>query len=171
MKKMTIALGLLLATALSTQAQEKSFLVYGGLDGGGGEFKIDAGVGYQFDKNLTAGINIMSQSDGYAGGSIVDFEVGPFVRYTKSISPLFSIYGQANFGFGSGTKTSTLNLGIVPGVQMNIKNGWAIYSQYGNIGWSRTTINSVSTSATNFSLGRGMMFGIQKNIGSFSEKK
>jgi hypothetical protein len=175
MKKMTIALGLCLAMAFSAQAQQKSILVYGGLDGfsnsASTEFSLDLGVGYQFDEHLTAGINIMTKSDGYAIGSPVNFMAGPFLRYTKPVTQLISLYGQASFGFGSGTNISTMNFSIVPGAQINIKSGWAVYMELGNIGWNRTSASSVSTSVTNFSLGKGVTFGIQKNIGGIINKK
>jgi hypothetical protein len=175
MKKITIALGLCIAMAMSATAQEKSILVYGGLDGfrnsANSEFKLDLGVGYQFDQNLTAGINIMSKSDGYTGGSAVNFMVGPFVRYTKPMTQLISLYGQAGFGFGSGTNITEMNFNLLPGAQLNIKQGWAIYMEFGNIGWSRTSVSSVATASTNYNLGRGLTFGIQKNIGGIMPKK
>jgi hypothetical protein len=171
MKKMTIALGLCLAMAFGAQAQQNSVLVYGGLDGGSGEYSFDLGLGYQFNENLTAGINIMNKSDGYSVGSPVNFMAGPFLRYTKPMTQLISLYGQANFNFGSGNSVTIMNLSVVPGAQINIKQGWAIYMEFGNVGWTSTSINSNAKSATSFNLGRGLTFGIQKNIGGLMGKK
>jgi hypothetical protein len=172
MKKMTIALGLMFTMAIGAQAQQKSILAYGGIDGGNGEYNLDLGIGYQFDQSLTAGINIMNQSDGYAGTSApVKFMAGPFLRYTKPMTQLISLYGQADLSFGSGNSVSATSLNFTPGAQINIKNGLALTMNLGNISWYRTSSGSVSASNNYFNLGRGFMFGIQKNFGGNAGRK
>ncbi len=171
MKKITIILSMLVASFAGANAQTGSYLLFGGIDGasssGTTPFSINAGFGYQFNESLTAGLLLDYQNDDYATittSMTPNFLVGPFIRQTKSLSSLFSFYNQIGLKFGSQSSVTTINIGYTPGLQLNVKNGLAVYMEMGDISFSSLSGGGSSTNATSFNLGRALSIGIQKNF-------
>src|SRR5258705_971895 len=114
MKKVLVAALALVSLTQAAKAQKGSVLLYGNLnvtstkdenDSKSSEFSVAPGIGYQFNDNWTAGVNLgvngskdeINNSGNYNKTS--GFAAGPFIRYTKTLGNIFSIYGQGNFNY------------------------------------------------------------------------
>jgi opacity protein-like surface antigen len=192
MKKTFLSLLLLAGISTASIAQEGSVLVYGNAgfssnkDAGNSKtttYSFSPGVGYQFSENWTAGIGLGlngSKTDVSNTGDVFkssQFNVGPFVRYTQKLSDIFSLFGQANFNYLSSKfepvnqptrKTNGFNVGIIPAVQMNVKNGFALNFGFGGIEFGSQKVDAPganSSNSFNFTFGQQVNFGISKNFG------
>jgi len=190
MKKFILAL-LAAGSAMCANAQSGSWLLYGNvnfdlyhLKDGVPETKqfgsVMPGLGYQFNDNWTVGL-----SGGYALLSIKDttgvtdkrwntseFRVGPFVRYTKNISPLFSFYTQLDLGYLGGkmtfdndelpgSKFSGFYAGLTPAVMVHVHNGFALNFGFGGLGFTSRKFDGADNASSDF----GLTFGQQINVG------
>ncbi len=129
MKKfLLLALGITAAT--TTFAQPGTWLVYGNgsfsqnnnsnnnisAQGNNTNWSVAPGIGYQFNKHLTAGIQgsythtengqyllydpiSSSMPYYYSGGISIDWSAGAFFRYTQKVGKVFFLYGQANMSY------------------------------------------------------------------------
>ncbi len=192
MKKTILLLMLMAGITTAALAQEGSVLVYGnaGLssnknanDSKSSSYSIRPGIGYQFSENWTAGLSFGvdgSRSElGTTGNfnKINGFSVGPFVRYTHKISDLFSLFGQADVNYNSSkftpfgnpsTTVNGFNVGIIPAVQMNVKNGFALNFGFGGIEYGSSKVDAPganSSNSFNLTFGQQVNFGISKNFG------
>jgi hypothetical protein len=185
MKKIISTLIVVCAIATASNAQYRSVLVYGNAGVGSNKNaagtktfngSFNPGVGYQFSNELTAGLNlgIGSSSITPMGGTaakISNLSFGPFVRYTKVLSNMFGVFGQANVGINSnraaGTATgSGVYANIQPSAYVNLKNGFALNFTFGSLGFGTQKATGATTSSSGFGLdfGTGAGFGISKNF-------
>jgi hypothetical protein len=151
------------------------------------------GIGYQFNKNWTVGINfgIGMSTMTNDNGSITtedkmrELMVGPFVRYTTPISKTFFIFNQVNLSYLNGKMTdddgvpgtpdieSSYNgfaANWFPAVGVNFTKCMAFTLDFGGLGyakrtWDLTGPQEVSESAFDFNFGRTFNIGIQANLG------
>lgn len=131
MKKLILAL--LAVSAITTaNAQKNSILVYGSagvnfsntdLGGAAGtdadhntsNYYIAPGIGYQFHKNMTLGLQgsysrskdqmLQARFNNFTTSETQinsEWQLGAFYRYTQYLSPIFSVYAQVNAGYVSG---------------------------------------------------------------------
>jgi len=201
MKKVILAALILLSLAKTTNAQQGSILLYGNLgfsstsstEGSnttkGTNFSIMPGVGYQFNDKWTTGLNIgiISNSTTPNGGTsstTSTFNIGPFLRYTKPLSNIFSVYGQLDLGYTStsyptvdGVSTPSLSgfaASVWPAIAINVNNGFALNFAFGAISYSSNsqTVSGTKNSSNSFgiSFGSGASFGVSKNFGGSSKK-
>lgn len=134
MKKLILAL-IAVATVYTADAQKGSVLAYGtaGIhtmknDNGGGNdskqfnWNINPGVGYQFTKNITVGLqggfqNMKNTTNvSTTTGAITtltetitksnEWQAGVFFRYGMRISKLFTLYDQVDLSYLAGKSTS-----------------------------------------------------------------
>ncbi len=157
-------------------------------------FGIAPSVGYQFSNNWGAGLALgydYSQVRSTPSGSLVEtkktsntFAVGPFLRYTKHISPMFFVNGQLNAMYLTGkTKTEAagvttttgringVDVNIMPSVGINITRTMALTGAFGRLGFQtlkdeEPTNASVYTRENVFdaTFGREFMLGVQWNF-------
>jgi len=190
MKKTILSLMLMAGITTAALAQEGSVLVYGnaGLssnkiadDSKSSSYSILPGIGYQFSENWTAGLSFGVYGSRSEFGATVNknngFSVGPFVRYTHKISDLFSLFGQADVNYNSSkftpfgnpsTTVNGFNVGIIPAVQMNVKNGFALNFGFGGIEYGSSKVDAPganSSNSFNLTFGQQVNFGISKNFG------
>jgi hypothetical protein len=183
MKKIfAIAVATLIAGTLF--AQKGSILVYG--NASMTSSKDDAknkttvsqrmpGIGYQFNKNWTAGLafdlmNSKSKTDaGTEFAKKSNFSVGPFVRYTKNLSSTFSVFGQLDAMFGTSksgvaveTKTNTMNLGVTPAVSVHVTKKMAMNFSFGGLSYATS---KVDLAGANTESDLNLTFGKTTNIG------
>ncbi len=144
-------------------------------------FAFNPKVGYQFTDNWTVGVETSIASSKFENGpsesKLNQFSVGPFVRYTKSLSDLFSVYGDLGIGYQDyKTRNSGPNgfVGTVkgdgfytsfnPALLLNIKKGFGLNFSLG--GMSYKTMNTETTDNSSFALDFGKTFtiGISKNF-------
>jgi hypothetical protein len=192
MKKTFLSLLLLAGISTASFAQQGSVLVYGNAgfsstknasDSKSFNYSFSPGLGYQFSEKWTVGLELgangsrseigitgnFNKSSGYAAG--------PFVRYTKNLSDLVSLFGQASFNYTSAksepfnnpsTTVNGFNLGIIPAVQLNVKNGFALNFGFGGIKYGSSKVDVPGAKASNtlsFTFGQQVNFGISKNFG------
>lgn len=184
MKKIFTVLAIGLAS-FGANAQKGSILVYGnaGLSSSKDAAKnktstsqLMPGIGYQFNKNWTAGLAfdlMSSKTKSDAGTELAkssNFAVGPFVRYTRSLSSTFSVFGQFDAMFGSGktgvaveTKTNTLNLGITPAVSVNVSKKMAMNFSFGGLSYATSKVDAANA---NTETDLNLTFGKTMNIGA-----
>ena len=199
MKQLFLAL-LAVGSITAANAQKGTILVYGtaGItvnnnDGpGAGEtsttnWNFNPGVGYQFHKNMTVGVQ-----GGYANSQMVEktfvpfaipqtfemhsemheWSVGAFYRYTHYFSPMFALWGQLDLSYISGRMaTDTFNL-------TGIGRGTDNYDGFSAMITPALAINVHNGLALNFGIGglgyrtvnwdRAQLFGVDDNTFSFT---
>jgi hypothetical protein len=187
MKKMMVSAALLLATCTGAFAQKGSILLYGNIEGSrnstngtlnNSSFNFNPGIGYQFDDNFTAGLNLNYETmDPNSTTTNSMFTAGPFVRYSKMVTPLFSAFGQLDANFGTGTnKVGTTsadygvtNIGFTPAISMHIKKGLCLNFNVGGINLNSTKPQGgVSSSDFGYNFGRSIVIGLSKNFSSYA---
>jgi Outer membrane protein beta-barrel domain len=216
MKKLVLVMLIVIGFATASNAQKGSLLVYGNLNFASNtdsfglksnNYSINPGIGYQFSDKWTAGLNFSfggSQVEKSATSSgnpvpsgnynkVSFFNAGPFLRYTYSISSIFSIYGQADFNYLSGNSTPYQVVGgsytgfgtdLFPAIDVNLKNGFALNFSFGGISYQSKTYTGTAYNPTNpgtdppssanlfaFTFGQGATFGISKNFGIKKSKQ
>ena len=130
MKKMILAL-LAVATVGTASAQKNTFLVYGnagvatnktdnGATVGTNEntfWNITPGVGFQFNKHLTVGLqggyasqkgitNTFGATSMKNTGTNREWQLGAFFRYTQPLTGIFNMWTQLDLGYVSGKNTT-----------------------------------------------------------------
>lgn len=210
MKKLILA-ALAVGSIATAQAQKAgSILVYGNIgvsrnvtttdDGILGTPDVDnidfgfnfmPGVGYQFNKNWTVGMNlgIMFNRTSTDPETVETrerhFAIGPFVRYTMPINKTFFLFHQFNLAYLDGKKTTDnpspafdpvsdsygLYAGILPAVGVNVTKCIALNFAMGglNYTWQRESdnVSPIETTSSHFDLtfGRQFSIGISANLG------
>lgn len=183
-------------------AQKNTLLVFGnvgyhntthqGTDNKESSFNFNPGVGYQFSDHWTAGIRAdinSAKSDNFINTGIgvtpikykySETGVGPFVRYSKSLSDIFSVYGQVEAGFGSGkdkyngvtaTKYTGFRSNLFPAIGINLHKGFALNADFGGLSYNTSKVKgtSGSTNTFDFTFGSTIKIGVSKNF-SFKKK-
>jgi hypothetical protein len=142
-------------------------------------------VGYQFDKHWTVGARARftkykSVNPGQSEFTSTAFAAGPFLRYTKQLSDIFYLYGQAEGLFGNvkskstggligETKTTTLNL--FPAVFVNLKNNFGLNFNLGGLSYTKRKADSFQETGVDINFGRTASIGISKNFGLKKKSK
>ena len=149
-------------------------------------FNFSPKVGYQFNDNWTVGgeSSISKSKSIYTSGEYKsnNFSVGGFVRYSKPLGTLFSVYADLGTGyqnveqthynggldpFLSTTKANGIYVGVTPALLLNINKGFGLNFNIGSLGYStlnNTTNNGTDTKNFNFSFGQAFSVGISKNF-------
>lgn len=187
--------------AVTAKAQKGSVLLYGDLSFGSSKnsaetkntsFDFNPGVGYQFNNNWTAGLNLGIGSDKTTPAGTTptitknsNFNVGPFVRYTQPLAGVFSIFGQLNANYLSGkTKTEVgsvsaeskydgFGINLFPAIGVNLKNNFALNFNFGGLGYTTTKNKAAGSNSSNsfgLTFGQFMNIGISKNFGGSKKK-
>jgi hypothetical protein len=182
MKKVILSVLIIATSVVAANAQKGSILVYGNVgiatsnSGISGNPKttvssFSPAVGYQFNDNWTTGVSF-SYSNTNANYTDQTLSISPFIRYAKSISPIFAIYGQFQAGYvhesenPGNYKANGFNAQLFPAVFINIKNSFGLNFSFGGIEYNTLKPSGGST-VNSFSLtfGQGASFGISKNFG------
>lgn len=137
-------------------------------------------VGYQFSNHLTVGLtsDLSTEKASGGGNSVSDnsFDLGPFIRYTKSLSDIFSVYGQLQGVYGSYKDQITaapatlegnrVNVQVFPAVFINLKNNFGLNLNIGGLSY-RTDLpkGGSSTNTFNVNFGQEVNVGVSKNFG------
>ncbi len=183
MKKL-FTLSLFVASFFVSQAQTGTVLVGGNVgiatnSDDQTSLNFNPFVGYQFNNNWTAGLafGLASQKQDDAGDTYktTALAVGPFVRYTHSISDIFSVFGQfeaqyvnAKSKFNSTTvgEGNGFGLNLYPAVFVNVKNGFGLNFDFGGINYASVKPKGGSAeNAFQFNFGKTINIGISKNFG------
>ena len=179
MKKVFLSLLLAGASVVGVRAQSNTLLVYGNVNVDSqkaGNTTVNSsnfspGVGYQWDNNWTAGINLSlnnrSTTSNLTTVKSSSVAVGPFVRYTQPLAGIFAIYGQFNADILSGKNYSGFQGTIFPAIGVNLKNSFALNFTFGSLSYTtlKTDGDANPTTAFHFGFGSGAGFGISKNFG------
>lgn len=185
----------LLASLTVAKAQKNTVLVGGNVaveskkEPGGlsGEsktttFEFNPTVGYQFNNSWTAGvvagIGTAKVTYGSTEEKVNTINAGPFIRYTKSLSNIFSVYGQLegkfggikytydNSGSSSTSKGTTADINLFPALFVDFKNSFGLNFSIGGITYnSIKPKNGDATNTFNFNFGKVASIGISKNFG------
>src|SRR5687768_14778850 len=104
----------LIISFYNSKAQKESVLLYGDIgyesnkrdDNSAKQFTFSPGLGYQFNEHWTIGVTSNFAKLKYEGiynqeGTV--YTVGPFIRYTRNLSPIFSFFGQLEGGISGGS--------------------------------------------------------------------
>ena len=148
-------------------------------------FNLSPYVGYQFTDNWTAGVKLgysMAKTTSEPSGDVYkanNFSAGPFVRYTKNLSDIFSLYGQFDAQFGKGktknngtttSESSGSTFNLFPAVFVNLKNNFGLNFNFGGISYaSAKPGNGSKSTAFNINFGSTANIGISKNFGGKSK--
>ena len=187
MKKLILTTAIAIGMLANANAQKNSILLGGNIDWSktsvSSTSSFNPYVGYQFDEHFTAGIALnaggtRTNSVGSQLQRTPSFEVGPFVRYTKTLNNIFSVYALLNGMFGNkkdiiGTTTqagsvyNTTSISLTPAAMVNLKNNFALNFSFGSLGYSGETPSGTSNATvgtSHLSFGRTMNIGISKNF-------
>jgi hypothetical protein len=190
MKKFLLAL-LAVGSVATANAQKGSWLHYGNVgiatsktDKGSAagtdksiSWNINPGVGYQFSKCLTAGVqggymSMKSESEfpfiGTATQTILTgreqgWQAGAFLRHTHSFDKTFSVFHQLDVSMLGGKMTTGIMM--TPAVSINIHDGFAMNFSVGGIGFATTTWDIAGSKQDVKESGFALTFGQQFNIG------
>ncbi len=193
---MFITLVLVSSTLFAANAQRNSTLLYGNVSyssnayGGTTQWsnwQINPGIGYQFDDNWTAGVNLqIGGGKSIVGATTNNYNknsstfAGPFLRHTKAFTSLFAIWNQVSVMFGSskmtpftGAETRYTGMGLYynPAIGLNLYKGFGINFSFGGLQYatSRADVTGAKTSADfNLTFGDQFNVGISKN---FAQKR
>ena len=140
-------------------------------------------VGYQFKDNWTVGIEsgFSSAKNEYTDQESISksFTAGAFVRYSKSLSPMFLLYADLGAGYQNRKVTDTYALqpistikfdgvymNLTPGLFLNIKNNFGLNFSIGGLLYSDTKNNQTNGSNQYFyfNFGKSFTAGISKNF-------
>jgi hypothetical protein len=149
-------------------------------------FNFSPKVGYQFNNNWTVGVesSIVNSKNTYTIGEYKSngYSVGGFLRYSKPIGGIFSVYADLGTGYhnvketnysggfipsSSVTKANGFYVGVTPAIFLNINKGFGLNFNIGGLGYNtlnNTTSNSNDTKSFNFSFGQAISVGISKNF-------
>jgi len=198
MKRLILALLTAGTLATSANAQEpKSILWYGDLNlttrkdstqaqnaiSKNTDWHVSTGVGYQFNKNWTLGLNIgwgQSATKTVNGISNTDnmYHVGPFARYSHYIgrSETFFWYSQLDFNYQGGyhtnegapatAKHSGVAVNLWPALGINVGRAVCLNFNVGGLGYAtdKYTDAVYAINTFNMNFGRQMNVGISKNF-------
>ena len=193
MKRLILALITAGTLATSANAQEpKSILLYGDASlqttrnpdlSKNTIWDANIGVGYQFNRNWTLGVNIMWGQNATKDSSSVKntdnmYRAGAFGRYSRYIgrSETFFWYGQFDFDYQGGYHTNEGNpatnkhngiyLGFYPALGINVGHALCLNFNVGgiNYGTDKYTYNANATNTFNLNFGHQMNVGISKNF-------
>lgn len=146
-------------------------------------WNVSPGIGYQFNRNMTAGINVSwSQLSTQAAGApdptvINRYNLGAFYRYTHPISNTFFAFAQFNGGY-QGTYTTLGGVpafaeatgfygNITPAIGVHVGKGVALNFAFGHIGYQSETMDapgSPNRSGFDVTFGQQFNIGVSKNI-------
>jgi len=182
MKKLILALLAVSAIGVAN-AQKNSILVYGNTgistnktdNGGGSEnrsfnWHINPGAGYQFTDNITVGVqggiwsifdeNRTSPKLGTWSRNAMEqreWQAGAFFRYTKTFSPIFSMFTQLDLSYVSGQNVSEMETRVVDNATNSIVEtliyGYDYYSGFQGMITPMLAINVHQGLALNFGIG------------------
>lgn len=168
-------------------------------------FNFSPKLGYQFSDHLTVGLDASIGSSktettttpvaGFTNRRTEKlnlFSVGPFLRYTQSLSDIFSMYADLGIGYQAGKQTTeTFNglttvsvdekgngiyAGITPALFINMKKGFGVNISFGGIRYDSFSFDDRIDPATltgtrdhkinafNFTFGQTVNIGISKNF-------
>ena len=159
-------------------------------------FNFSPKVGYQFTDNWTLGIEASiegskGETSTVNGGGILvtsttkntGMKVGPFVRYTKPLSEMFSAYVDMGIGFNSGkttvespvppfgTVTTTqkgngVYVGVTPAIFINVKKNFGLNFSIGGLGYETFNLSNNQGDNNRFyvNFGQTVNIGISKNF-------
>lgn len=190
MKKIMLMLALVV-TGMAN-AQEGTILVGGNIgyssdkmgDNKGSSFEFSPTVGYQFNDNMTVGLqsSILNSTSNSASGENKNngLKIGAFYRYSKPLSELFSVFADVSAGYQA-TKTENTIVGlptvsvkyngfyagVTPALFINMKNSFGLNFSIGGINYgSLTSDTTISTtlSSFDFNFGKTVNIGISKNF-------
>ena len=188
MKRLILALLTAGSIATTANAQEpKSILWYGDVNlhtvrdsslNKMTNWDVTSGVGYQFNRNWTLGINIMWGQDATKDKNAIHttinhYRVGPFARYSRYIgrSETFFWYSQLDFNYQGGytthegdpayNKHTGIYVGLYPALGINVGRAVCLNFNIGGINYATDKYTTAVYSENTFNLN----FGHQVNIG------
>jgi len=199
MKRLVLAFLAIGALAFSANAQEpKSILLYGDVslntvkDGNAVNtndiskttiWDVNAGVGYQFNRNWTLGLALgwgqnATKTVGGDKNTTNTYIVGPFARYSRYIgrSETFFWFTQLDFDYMGGyhthegdaatAKHSGIYVGYYPALGINVGRGVALNFNIGGINFmsDKYTSNTNATNTFNLTFGHQVNIGVSKNF-------
>lgn len=166
MKKLLLTGLVMLGLAAGVSAQKGTTLLYGNFDMATmkdySQVGFNPGIGFGFGQNWTVGANLGVYA---AKNEHPGFQAGPFLRYTKKLSEVFSLIGQVNVGYSNvggvfagvsaDAKSATSGLfgnlpsvegtgfgnytaigaNVTPMIFINVKNGFGVNINFGGIGY------------------------------------
>ncbi|HMI07675.1 MAG TPA: outer membrane beta-barrel protein [Flavobacterium sp.] len=157
-------------------------------------FSISPKVGYQFTDNWTAGLEVgvgtsKNESESFNGFITTTattknnyLSAGAFVRYSRPLSELFSVYADLDAGYQSVKTTSSSTFstndlvekgngfyaGITPALFINMKKGFGLNFTIGGLEYNSVDFDNGSTQSDNtsfgFTFGQSFNIGISKNF-------
>ncbi len=190
MKK--IMLVLVFAVTGMANAQEGTILVGGNVgissdkmgDNKSSSFDFSPTVGYQFNDNMTVGLqaSVLNETYEYVGGENKNngLKIGAFYRYSKPLSELFSVFADVSAGYQTVKSETTLTgmpttsvksngfyAGITPALFINMKNSFGLNFSIGGLQYGSLksdTTPEVKSSGFDFNFGKTVNIGISKNF-------
>ena len=151
------------------------------------DFSIMPTVGYQFSNAWTAGVVLgytHTESPGSDPSNENTWFAGPFVRYTRPLTPWVSLYGQfqavyRDEGFynvnatGGPSRLSDIEGLFYPALLFNVKNGFGINLSLGGIKYGSEYLEGSSKAIdhyVNLTFGNTVQIGVSKNFGGHHTK-
>lgn len=130
-------------------------------------FKIAPTIGYSLDENwdLALEVSYLNNSD-KSGNAIEDeFKIAPFARYNFAKCGIATFFVDGGFGFGkanlvTGGDVTTFNIGVRPGVKVELSPKVDIDAKLGYLGYKnvKDQYNQIGLAADGEALSFGLTF-------------
>ncbi len=130
-------------------------------------YKFLPEIGYQFNQQWSAGIEFGLQKGNpctiTSVGESTTYTVAPYVRYNFVNSKLFDVFVEGTVGYGHVSKIDTdkFEIGVKPGVALNLSDKFSLITKVGFLGY-RASSPSVGSTSSTFGLdldGNNIQFG------------
>ena len=145
------------------------------------DFTINPGIGYQFNRNWTVGVNFGLLTEKRNDSSVYaqrdrDLNIGPFIRYTMNLNKTFFFYEQLNLNYLNGRRLiegavdveNTYNgfgTNWYPAIGVSVNDFVALNFNFGGISYASKKWNLDASPATRVERGFNFTFGQQINVG------
>lgn len=117
-------------------------------------FTILPEVGYNLDENLAVGVTVGYAESGSDDAKVKAFEIAPYARYTFVKAGPVNLFVDGGLGYenakASGVSTNTFEIGIKPGVAVNLNEKFSFVAHVGFLGWGTSKPDYDGAKSTNY---------------------
>jgi hypothetical protein len=133
-------------------------------------FTIMPEIGYNLDENLSVGVVVGYGESGKDENKVKKFAVNPYLRYTFAKFDKVNLFVDGGIGYlntkYNAYKNNTFEIGVKPGVAVNLNDKLSFVSHFGFLGWATSkddtdgakALNTVGLSVDATSLSFGLYY-------------
>ena len=127
-------------------------------------------VGYNLNDSWAIGTTIGYGQSGKGDAKLKKFTVAPYVRYTVAKLDKVNVFLDGGVGYThtdlAGAKVNSFNVGIEPGVAVNLNDKLSFVAHFGFLGYETSKLKGADKSTNSFELDldSNLSFGLYLNF-------